>query len=383
MPGGRLTVRTRLTLVYAGLFLLAGVVLLAVTYLLVDRVVQGISVYPQRGSLLSPQEWSTIVDHLSAQYRHRVLGRLLRQELAALGVLVIAAGVIGYLVAGRALAPVQRVTAVARQLSETNLHERIDMTGPDDAIKELADTFDAMSTRLQQAFDAQRRFVANASHELRTPLAINRTLLEVALADPDCSADLQAIGRTLLATGARQERLIEGLLLLARTERELTTTEPVDLAEAAAAVLRLRAERARRAGVAVHADLSAAPTAGDAVLLERLVANLLDNAITHNDPAGGEPTVWVRTRVMGGAAACQVSNTGPPIAGHQTARLFEPFHRLPPADGVGEARRGNGLGLSIVASVAHAHRGTAQAVPRPGGGLVVTVRFPCRAGRGG
>jgi len=280
--------------------------------------------------------------------------------------------VLGYFVADRALSPLQKVTATARRLSESTLHERIALEGPADEIKELADTFDAMLERLGNAFDAQRRFVANASHELRTPLAINRTLLEVALGDPEASPDLKAVGRTLLANNARHERLIEGLLLLARSERELTTRVPVDLAEVVTTVLKTLGDAAEEAGITVHTELASGTTLGDPVLLEHLVSNLVDNAIKHNTGEGGQ--VWVRAGVLDGSAAVQVENTGPVVPAYEVDQLFEPFRRLQ-QDRV-ESAKGSGLGLSIVRSVVRAHRGHVYATPRPGGGLVVTARMP-------
>lgn len=379
---GRVGVRLRLTLVYGGLFFLAGAVLLTVTYVLVGQILEHVVVSPQGGTLLGPDAWRELVDRLSAQYRSRVLGTLLRQELVALVLVGVCAVVLGYLVADRALSPLHKVTTTARELSESTLHERIALHGPDDEIKELADTFDAMLSRLQWAFDAQRRFVANASHELRTPLAINRTLLEVALGDPEASADLTAVGRTLLATNARHERLIEGLLLLARSERQMTTRTRVDLADVARSALDTAAPDAERAGVTVLVDPTPAVTVGDPVLLERMISNLVDNAIRYNIAEDGR--VWLRTGVFDGAVTCQVANTGPVVAPYETDGLFEAFRRLSDgsADGgtrvEGAARgadRGAGLGLSIVASVARVHGGTAAATPRPGGGLVLTVRL--------
>nr|WP_237418228.1 ATP-binding protein [Actinomadura rayongensis] len=297
--------------------------------------------------------------------------QLVARSLVAFAGVAVLAVVLGYFVADRALSPLQRVTATARRLSESTLHERIALQGPNDEIKELADTFDAMLERLGQAFDSQRRFVANASHELRTPLAINRTLLEVALGDEEVSDDLRAVGRTLLATNARHERLIEGLLLLARSERELTTRTPVDLADVARTVLENAGRRDHDNDVVLHPELTTGTALGDPVLLEHLVSNLVDNGIKHNDD-GGE--VWVRTGVLDGFATVQVENTGPNVPGYEVERLFEPFRRLN-SDRV-ESAKGAGLGLSIVRSVVLAHRGTLYATSRTGGGLIITIRLP-------
>ncbi|MDL4775016.1 sensor histidine kinase [Actinomadura xylanilytica] len=361
----RVSVRLRLTVLYGLLFLMAGALLLFVTYLLVGSILD--SVLPDGNLLYSSGKEVLNTKILKELTMRQLLGRSL-VALAGVGIIAL---VLGYFVADRALSPLQRVTATARRLSGSTLHERIALEGPDDEIKELADTFDAMLERLGQAFDSQRRFVANASHELRTPLAINRTLLEVALGDPEVSDDLRAVGRTLLATNARHERLIEGLLLLARSERELTTRSPVDLAEVAAAVLENSGRRERDHDVAVHPELTSGTALGDPVLLEHLVTNLVDNAVKHNDD-GGE--VWIRTGLLDGYATVQVENTGPTVPAYEVDRLFEPFRRLN-ADRV-ESAKGAGLGLSIVRSVVLAHRGTVYAAPRPGGGLIMTVRLP-------
>jgi signal transduction histidine kinase len=309
---------------------------------------------------------------LQRQFVEQTMKQLVGRSLLALGGVGIITLVLGWFVADRALSPLQRVTTTARRLSESTLHERIALEGPDDEIKELADTFDAMLERLGQAFDSQRRFVANASHELRTPLAINRTLLEVALGDPEASDDLRTIGKTLLATNARHERLIEGLLLLARSERALTARTPVDMAEVAATVLEQSSRREHDNDVAVHPELTQGTALGDPVLLEHLVSNLVENAVKHNEAEGGE--LWIRTGMLDGYATVQVENTGPVVPAYEVERLFEPFRRLN-ADRV-ESSKGAGLGLSIVRSVVLAHRGAVYAAPRPGGGLIVTVRLP-------
>ncbi|WP_308286966.1 sensor histidine kinase [Actinomadura parmotrematis] len=362
---GRVSLRLRLTVLYGLLFFMAGGLLLFVTYLLVGSILD--SVFPPGYVVQTPR--GDIID--PAAIKDLAMRQLVSRSLVALAGVGIIALVLGYFVADRALGSLQRVTATARRLSESTLHERIALQGPDDEIKELADTFDAMLERLGQAFDSQRRFVANASHELRTPLAINRTLLEVALGDPEVSDDLRTVGRTLLATNARHERLIEGLLLLARSERELTARVRVDVAEVATAVLEHMRRREQPHDVAVRPELASGATLGDPVLLEHLVANLVDNAIKHNDD-GGE--VWVRTGVLDGVTTVQVENTGPVVPAYEVDRLFEPFRRLN-ADRV-ESAKGAGLGLSIVRSVVNAHRGIVHASPRSGGGLVVTVRLP-------
>ncbi|MFB4308782.1 sensor histidine kinase [Actinomadura sp. GTD37] len=362
---GRMSVRLRLTLLYGLLFFMAGALLLFVMSFLMANILGNVKVI---GLGISDAEAA----ELQRQFVEQTMKQLVGRSLLALGGVGVITLVLGWFVADRALSPLQRVTTTARRLSESTLHERIALEGPDDEIKELADTFDAMLERLGQAFDSQRRFVANASHELRTPLAINRTLLEVALGDPEVSDDLRTVGKTLLATNARHERLIEGLLLLARSERELTARTPVDMAEVAATVLEQSARREHDNDVAVHPELTQGTALGDPVLLEHLVSNLVENAVKHNEAEGGE--LWVRTGMLEGYATVQVENTGPVVPAYEVERLFEPFRRLN-ADRV-ESSKGAGLGLSIVRSVVLAHRGAVYAAPRPGGGLIVTVRLP-------
>jgi signal transduction histidine kinase len=363
-----MTVRLRLTLLYGGLFFAAGALLLTVAYILLTNILEGLQIGVSTNDPfgVSQEELRQIRRNFIDHAQHRLL---LQSTFALLGVGLIALA-LGWFVADRALAPLQTVTATARRLSESTLHERIALEGPEDEIKELADTFDAMLERLNQAFDAQRRFVGNASHELRTPLAINRTLLEVAVTDPEASEDLKTVGRTLLANNARHERLIEGLLLLARSERELTTRTEVDLSEVAEMVLNT-AGRADGPAVKIVTELTPGPTVGDPVLLEHLVSNLVDNAVRHNVDDG---EVIVRTGILDGWATCQVENTGPVVPAYEVQSLFEPFRRLN-TDRI-ESAKGAGLGLSIVRSVASAHGGTVIATPREGGGLIVTARLP-------
>ncbi|GAB3901929.1 HAMP domain-containing sensor histidine kinase [Microbispora bryophytorum subsp. camponoti] len=375
----RISIRWRLTLTYAALVFVAGALLVMVMYVLLGQAIDiGWQSVPQiifpRGSV--PQEWIDEANHQFAQSQAEVTAvaraELLKRALLALLGVGILALMLGYVVADRALRPVIKMTATARKLSETSLaHERIDLQGPDDELKELADTFDAMLTRLNTAFDVQRRFVDNASHELRTPLAINRTVLEVALSDPEASDDLKVLGRTLLGTTARNERLIEGLLLLARSERELSVRKPLDVQEVARTAVEQLAPFAEDEGVTVEYDLHPAATTGDPVLIERCVSNLVENGIKHNLGESGK--VWVRTGIVDGGAVVQVANTGPHVPAYEVEGLFEPFRRLN-ADRV-QSAKGAGLGLSIVRAIVRAHGGKVAAVPRDGGGLVVTVRL--------
>jgi signal transduction histidine kinase len=270
------------------------------------------------------------------------------------------------------LAPLGRITRTARSVAGSDLKRRIELEGPDDELKELADTFDEMLDRLERSFDAQRRFVANASHELRTPLAINRTLLEVQLSDPGASTDLQQLGKTLLATNERSEQLVEGLLLLARSDNEIVERKPVDLAEAASQALDQTRGEAQAKGVQLRAALSPAVVQGNGVLLERIALNLVQNAVRYNVAEGG--WVDVSTEVQHGHAVLVVSNTGPVVPAYEIDDLFEPFRRLR-TERTG-SDRGVGLGLSIARSVARAHGGVIGAEPREGGGLRMRVAIP-------
>ncbi|MEU4327773.1 sensor histidine kinase [Nonomuraea dietziae] len=374
----RVSIRWRLTLTYGALFFMAGAVLLVAMHLIVRSVLDSLSFTLRlpAGSPPSLADWLNEQSELLANNNtNAVLEYLVRQSVMVLIGVGILALILGYFVADRALRPVAQMTATAKKLSESNLaHQRIDLKGPQDELKELADTFDAMLTRLNVAFDTQRRFVANASHELRTPLTINRTVLEIALSDPEASEDLKALGRTLLEVNARNEKLIEGLLLLARSERELAVRKPVDVREVAQTAVEQLAPFAAESGVTVTTDLSAAPTVGDPVLLERSISNLLENAVKYNVQENGK--VWIRTGMADGALVVQVANTGQHVPAYEVNSLFEPFRRLH-ADRVDSAK-GSGLGLSIVRAVVQAHGGNVAAVPLDGGGLVVTIRLPGR-----
>ncbi|EEP70338.1 two-component system sensor kinase [Micromonospora sp. ATCC 39149] len=381
----RLTLRARLTLVYGGLFLLAGVVLLGVTYVLVDqRMPQPLRAeLPDRTTAYdrdSPSEQDfdrirVLVQNVQYEAKRDALESLLTQGGITLVVVSAAAVVIGWLIAGRALQPLHQITGTARRIASTDsagrgLHERIALTGPRDEVRELADTFDQMLERLDRSFDGQRRFVANASHELRTPLTLNRALVELAVSRPDAPAEVRRLGEALLSVNERHERLIDGLLTLVESENELTERAQVDLAEIAGYVT----DQAGQASphVAVRRSLRQTRTVGDPVLLERLTYNLVENGLRHNVPAGG--WVEVRTGVVAGHPTLVVANTGPVVPGYDVEALFQPFRRLNRERVAGT--RGLGIGLSIVRAVARAHAGTAEAAPRPGGGLTVTVTLP-------
>jgi signal transduction histidine kinase len=383
----RPTLRVRLTLLYGGMFLLAGSVLVAFLYLYVQRslpsdnaAVARLSHSGQSGCLrlgsggcLSREQ----VAQIASAQRRQTLDLLLRESLLALGVVAAAAVGFGWIMAGRVLRPLQHITETANRVADRSLHERIALQGPEDELKELSDTFDAMLERLDHAFDAQRRFVADASHELRTPLAVNRTLLEVALANPDASAEeLRQLVRALFTTNERSERLVDGLLTLARSESQALKRRPVDLSDVAAEAVEQTAGEASRAGVAVHATPDPAMTLGDPVLLERLALNLVQNGIRHNH-RGGWVKVTTAPSQQPGWVELVVANTGPTVAPYEVEELFEPFRRLN-GDRTSQ-HHGVGLGLPIVRSVARNHGGEVSAVPRSDGGLAVHVRLP--AGR--
>ncbi len=306
---------------------------------------------------------TALSDKMHATQPHIVLVLL----AVAIGVMAVVSIVLGWLVAGRILRPLRAMTTLTRQISEHDLDRRLAMPGPGNELTDLADTIDGLLARLQAAFDAQRQFAANASHELRTPLTVERTMLEVALADPAATAaTLRATCEEVLAAGQQQERLIEALLTLARSQRGLGHSEPVDLAEIAAKVLRGQEPR----GLGIRAALAPAPVAGDPYLAERMVANLADNALRYN-VAGG--SVQVATGTRNGRAVLLVANTGPQVPADQIQRLLQPFQRLNPGR-VGEPG-GSGLGLSIVAAIANAHQAVITARPGPDGGLSVEVSF--------
>jgi signal transduction histidine kinase len=304
--------------------------------------------------------------------RQKALDDLFRSGGIALGVTLSLAVLLSWLAAGRALAPLRSITGTAKRLTHENLRERIALEGPRDELHDLADTLDAMLDRLSSAFDAQRRFVSNASHELRTPLTRERALVDVTLADPHASvASLRAMAERVRVAVDEQERLIDGLLTLARGERGIERFETVDLAEVTARAIDAAEHADHPAEIRMTKVLQRAPVRGDPELLERLAFNLVDNALTHN-VAGG--WVDVRTSAAGDSATLRVGNGGPPMPPEVVPVLFEPFRRHG-ADRT-KARRGNGLGLSIVSAIAKAHGGVVRAEPGVAGGLEVFVALP-------
>ncbi|MBT2411655.1 HAMP domain-containing histidine kinase [Streptomyces sp. ISL-12] len=352
----RLTARSRLTLVYTGLVLAAGSLLTALTYLLLFR-----------------------------DLRLRVdaaMSKLLTQAAPALLVVTALAGLTGWLVAGRILRPVRAISDTANRLSAENLSERVPVAQPADELATLAATVNGMLDRIQhgiaerdRVLDSQRLFVANAAHELRTPLTTMRTAIDVTLDGEPDRAELLAMAGDIATAVETSRRTLDGLLVLARSQAGPHHRMPVDLAEIAAATVADAGDRAAAGGtVTLRADLRPAPTSGEPVLLERMAANLLDNALRYNH-AGGHVTVTTGT--AHGHAFLRVVNTGPPVTPEGERRLFEPFVR-----GAADGTRGAGLGLSIVRAVVTAHDGAITSTARPAGGMNIAVHLPRAAAPG-
>jgi signal transduction histidine kinase len=387
-----LSARSRLTLAYTSLFALGGGALVLITYLLVAHTlhntttttnspaVQGaikqcIQAAVRSGTSSGDAKarcaaklYANGVQAGAAAQRSTTLTHLLTYSLLALAGVILLAAVTGWVVAGRILRPVHRLTAAARAATEQNLSHRIALEGPRDELRELADTFDTMLERLDRAFTSQRQFIANASHELRTPLTVMRTAIDVVLAKPEPTRDeLVSMAADVRGAVDHSERLIEALLVLARNDQARTLTDPLDLAAIAEDALEGRTTD----GIATITRLSEAPVVGDRVLLERLVANLLDNAERYNIPGG---TVTISTTTDNGAALVRVVNTGRVVPPDQVDRLFLPFTRLDDRT----RHDGFGLGLTLVSSIAAVHGGTVDATTVPTGGLDISVRLPQR-----
>ena len=388
-PGGRRrgpapTIRLRLTLTYGFVFLVTGAVLLTVGYVLVRHNLRarpdfdavrhklGLPAYqaffPHPPGFAPGSSDRAVAEAVRDQFASDTLHRLLIEYVAALVVMAAISVAAGWVLAGRALAPLRAIAATARRVSGENLGERIALNGPADELKELADTFDRMLERLDSAFASQRRFVANASHELRTPLAIMRTEVDVALADPNASVpELRSMGEAVRETIDRSEGLIEALLVLARSQATSGPEEPIDLAELAGDCITDLRARSEQAGIAVTSDLRHAPVRGEPNLLERMIANLVDNGLRYNQPGG---FVHVETGQRGGEARLTVRNGGDLIDAGDASTLTEPFRRLDRTSG------GYGLGLSIVRSVVQAHGGRIEVSAPQDGGLLVSIDLP-------
>jgi signal transduction histidine kinase len=401
-----LTIRLKLTLWYGLLFLLGGVILIAANYFMVRN---SLAVAPEKaraaveqrfglepGSLEFPRvpgvnpgqmernayievnpgvyvPLPSLIDQAQQELRAEALRQLWTRSLLALAIMAVVVFTLSWLLAGRMLRPLHAITSTARRLSGSTLHERINLRGPRDELKELADTFDDMLGRLDTAFTAQREFVANASHELRTPLTIIRTEVDVALSDPDISPEeLQETGAAITEAVDRSEGLIDGLLVLASADAEgRTVMTHLDLAEIAENEVDVSSAEADALGLRLELALQPAPVQGEQALLERLVGNLVENSIRHNVADG-----WfsVRTATQGDKAVLTVANSGPVLPPEELGRLFDRFYR--PDRSRSRKTGGFGLGLSIVKSVATAHGGTVDLKGLAEGGLEVTVALP-------
>jgi signal transduction histidine kinase len=364
----RSSIRARIVIACAVLFLVPGAILTGAAYTQVGRV----SVIPSgpRGEHIEPGSNPQIAATVDAPKRRGFL----EFTLAGLGLGTLLAAGLGWAVSRRVLRPLTAVTTAAQAASQDNLDRRLALAGPPDELKELADTFDAMLARLEATFASQRRFVASASHELRTPLTEMRTLIDITTASPAASAaQLEPVLAAIGAAVDKSEELIEALLTLARSDRGPDPAEAVDLPTAVEDAIDLIAPAAAAKQIQIGTAVQDAQVTGDRILLERLVSNLIDNAVKHNVPGG-----WVvaSTRTNAGIAELTVSNGGEHIPADQVTALFEPFRRLSGRTG---NRAGSGLGLSIVASVANAHGGHAQAHARPDGGLDVQITLPATA----
>ncbi|MEV4893934.1 ATP-binding protein [Nonomuraea sp. NPDC055795] len=378
----RRTVRLRLTLLYGALFLFSGAGLLGVTYFLVRAAVAAgfppeldlsRELYPEFDASAPGgmrQALSFVTREAVARQNVEVMRQLLTSSGIALALMSAISIVLGWIVAGRILGRLRTIAATTRDISATNLHRRLALDGPADELKELGDTIDGLLSRLEDAFQSQRRFVGNASHELRTPLNRQRVLGQVALSDPEATVEsLRAAHERILVAGAQQERLIEALLTLSRGQAGIEVLNPFDVAALTHEILDSRRAEAASRGLVIRSSIAPATAAGHRPLAERLVANLVDNALRHNTADGW---VEVSTGSEAGRAVLTVANSGPVVAPDVVERLYQPFQRL----GAARTGEGLGLGLSIVQAIALAHGAAVTTVARPQGGLVITITFP-------
>lgn len=394
------TIRLRLTLAYGGLFLCSAAALLTITYVLVNHQYTGsffissghqaVVHFQSSGTTITRGSGGAIVTKASAfpvpvgpnavagsrkialaaaqGQSDAALHQLFLDSAVALAVMAALSLGLGWVIAGRALRPLRTITDTAREISASSLHRRLDLEGPDDELKQLGGTVDGLLARLETSFEAQRQFVANASHELRTPLTLERTLLELALSDPNASIEsYRHTCEQLLAVGEQQERLIEALLTLSRSQRGLDDHQPVDLAAIAATA----AAAADDASLTFDTTIRPARTTGNPRLVERLVANLLNNAVRHNVDGG---RIELETDTRDGRAVLTIANTGPTIPAGELERIFQPFQRLDTTRVTGAS--GLGLGLSIVLAIADAHDATVTTTAPADGGLRVQIEFP-------
>ncbi|MGW5878277.1 sensor histidine kinase [Nocardiopsis terrae] len=367
-PGPRVSARLRLTLGYAGFLVIAGLAVLAGIYVVLRYVPN----YPLTAA--NPSD-----AHLVIPARSEILSALVNVSGAVLLVLAVLGLVGGWFLAGWVLRPLRRINDAVLTAATGRLEHRIALSGRNDEFRQLADAFDHMLDRLQDAFEAQERFAANAAHELRTPLAVNATLLNVARRDPE-GQDHPRLLERLDITNARAIELTEALLRLADANAVTAAAAPTDLAEVARGVVARHADEAKRAGVRLRHTLPPAPTVGDITLLTQLTENLVHNSLRHNTRAGtadeGTASVTTGRDPRTGGALLRVENTGPVYTPQTVARLHEPFLR---GQGRVSTGQGHGLGLALVARVVDVHGGTLELWPRQareGGGLTVTVTLP-------
>ncbi|MFE2853917.1 sensor histidine kinase [Streptomyces lavendulae] len=391
----RLPLRGRLTLTTTALFAVLGAGLLLLNWLSSRQLIEDNRYLVVRAADLLPAEPPGVPDtgpldpaqsplplppntsqavpttpsEAFEDFQHRVLGDLLTRSVLLLALFTVLAALLAWWTGRRSLHRLTRVTATARRISTgSTLGERLGLTGPHDEVRELGDTFDAMLDRLERSFTAQRDFTAHASHELRTPLTVQRTALEIPLAQGRVPEDLKPALHRALDANARTERLIDALLTLARGESAPLTPHPVDLADIAGDAVEELAEEARTAAVRVTVRPAPAPVEGDPSLLRQIALNLLANAVRHNHPGG---TATITTGVVEELAFIEVVNTGPVVDPEDVPGLFEPFRRGSPS-----RSKGLGLGLAVVRAITLTHHGEVTAAPRDGGGLSVRVDLP-------
>ena len=367
----RLTIRARLTLTYAGLVTGSGAALIALVYLYMSRLQLAV---PEEQ--MSPDGGEGEV-YLRVTLMSEFLDKMLAISLGALVLLALASSAVGWVVAGRMLAPLSTMNEAAKRAASGDLSQRLALKGPRDEIRDLADTYDHMLDSLETSLGTYRRFAANASHELRTPLATAQTMIDVTLADPDASAQqLRSLAQRLRETNRANVETVDALLDLAEAQSGDVYREEVDLGEVVGAALAQLAPEASAREVALPAPPDG-PVAveGDPVLLRQAVSNLLRNAVRHNVPGGGIELALTRT---GGRARLRVSNDGSHVPAERLESLREPFVR-----GAGRGRTrgaGHGLGLAIVSAVAAAHHGVLELSANPGGGLTAVLDLPVHAG---
>jgi signal transduction histidine kinase len=383
----RTTVRWRLTLLYGGMFLVCGAVLLAITYTLVDHatVTRTILAHPHgrpptanrarpvHSAPTEPRSSNAFAIFVTHQQRIHDLHQLVVWSAIALAVMTVASMLLGWVVAGRVLAPLREITATTKQISAGNLHERLALAGPRDELTQLADTIDGLLERLDGSFESQRRFVANASHELRTPLAMMRTFLDVAIAKPDgAPAQTRALDADLRGALDHADRLLESFLVLARAEHgELGERQRVAVEQLVTAALRDRAGQIAAKKIDVNTALHPVRVVGSETLLVRMVENVIENAIRHNQDHG---SIAIALTLDGTIARLVVDSDGDPLEEQAVAQLGQPFRRVG-RDRVG-SQNGHGLGLSIVAAIAAAHDGMLELHARRQGGLRVEISLP-------